>query len=204
MGLNNKLERADYSAETFRLLRRWQRSWLHLWYTSTCRLSVRLMGVKLGKNVSFNGKIRIERFKHSTIEIGDGVTFNSHELFNQLSRGRNILETMTDHAFISIGKGSGFSSVRIKAEEGISIGNHVTVGANTVIMDTDSHPEITGKKATSIHIEDDVFIGMNCCILKGVTIGEGAIIGAGSIVTKDVPANSIAAGVPCRVIRMKF
>ena len=55
-----------------------------------------------------------------------------------------------------------------------------------------------------IIIEEDVWIGINVTIMPGVTIGRGSIIGAGSLVTKSIPPNSIAVGVPCRVIRKKY
>ena len=59
----------------------------------------------------------------------------------------------------------------------------------------------TTVQSAPITIEDDVWIGANCQILKGVTIGARTVIGAGSVVTKSIPADSIAAGNPCRVIR---
>jgi acetyltransferase-like isoleucine patch superfamily enzyme len=52
-----------------------------------------------------------------------------------------------------------------------------------------------------VTIEDDVWIGAQCIILKGVTIGARSIIGAGSVVTKDIPADCVAAGNPCRIIK---
>ena len=52
-----------------------------------------------------------------------------------------------------------------------------------------------------IVIEDDAWIGMNCIILKGVTVGRGAVVGAGSVVTKDVPPWTLVAGNPARVIK---
>jgi acetyltransferase-like isoleucine patch superfamily enzyme len=52
-----------------------------------------------------------------------------------------------------------------------------------------------------VRIEDDVFIGMRCLILKGVTLGAGCVIGAGSVVTKSIPPGAVAAGNPARVIR---
>lgn len=57
------------------------------------------------------------------------------------------------------------------------------------------------KKSKPIVIEDDVWLGTNSIVLKGVTIGARTIIGAGSVVTKDIPADCIAAGNPCKVIR---
>lgn len=56
-------------------------------------------------------------------------------------------------------------------------------------------------KSKPIKICDDAWIGMNCIILKGVTIGEGAIVGAGSVVTKDVPAWTVVAGNPAKVVK---
>jgi acetyltransferase-like isoleucine patch superfamily enzyme len=56
---------------------------------------------------------------------------------------------------------------------------------------------------TSVEIEEDVWIGANCVILPGVTIGRGAVIGAGSVVTKSVPAYSIYVGNPAKLMRMR-
>lgn len=94
------------------------------------------------------------------------------------------------------------------AAEKVVIGDDVNVGANTVIMDTDFHPldaearrlDSVPAETDPILIEDDVFIGVNCLILKGVTLGKGSVIGAGSVVTKDVPPNAIVAGNPTRLI----
>ena len=55
--------------------------------------------------------------------------------------------------------------------------------------------------AKNIIIEDDVWIGFNCIILKGVRIGKGAIIGAGTIITKDVPSHAVIVGNPAKIIK---
>jgi acetyltransferase-like isoleucine patch superfamily enzyme len=97
----------------------------------------------------------------------------------------------------------------ICAEERIIIGDDVWVGANCVIADTDFHPlDLAARLAhpldgatAPITIEDGVFIGMQSLILKGVTIGARSVIGAGSVVTRDVPPGVIAAGNPARIIR---
>jgi galactoside O-acetyltransferase len=88
----------------------------------------------------------------------------------------------------------------------IYIGNYVMIGPNVTIA-TAGHP-ITPerrKKAAQfnipVYIGNNVWIGANCVILPGVTIGENSVIGAGSIVTKNIPANVIAVGNPCHILR---
>lgn len=88
----------------------------------------------------------------------------------------------------------------------VFIGNHVMIAPNvTITTATHSLSKIerrgNGGVASEIHIEDDVWIGCNVSIMPGVRIGEGSVIGAGSVVTKDVPANSLVFGVPGKVIR---
>jgi acetyltransferase-like isoleucine patch superfamily enzyme len=75
--------------------------------------------------------------------------------------------------------------------------NH-TVETDQYMIDAPSDPS-----KTSICIEDDVWIGANCVILPGVTIGRGAVIGAGAVVTKNVPAYSIYVGNPARLLRLR-
>lgn len=88
----------------------------------------------------------------------------------------------------------------------VTIGNHVFIGPNVGIY-TAFHP-VTAKErnagveqASPITIEDDCWIGGNVAILPGITIGKGSVIGTGSIVTKNIPPNSLAVGNPCKVIK---
>lgn len=201
--VREKLKRADWSAEIYRLINNWHREFVHQYYTFALRTKCKIGGVKLGRNVSFNGKMYISRFKHSTIIIGNHCIFNSHDLFNSRGLGRSIVRTNTDYAKIEIGDNSGFSGVTISANCFVKIGKNVMVGAGTTIADNDDHADRLGTKDSPVIIADNVFIGMRCIIMKGVTIGDNAIIGAGSIVTRDIPANCIAAGVPCKVIKLK-
>ena len=86
------------------------------------------------------------------------------------------------------------------------IGNYCMFAPNVVISTTGHpvHPSFRDKGAQfslPVVIKDHVWIGSNVTIMPGVTIGENSVIGAGSVVTKDIPANVVAAGVPCKVMR---
>lgn len=88
----------------------------------------------------------------------------------------------------------------------ITFGDNVFIGPNCGFY-TANHPLDVGQRnrgletAKPITVENNVWIGGNVCILSGVTIGDNTVVGAGSVVTKDIPANVVAAGNPCRVIR---
>ncbi len=108
---------------------------------------------------------------------------------------------------IKIGKHSFINhNCTILAQGKVNIGNYVRIAPNVSIY-TVGHNEYPEKRkkgycyAKEINIEDNVWIGGNVVMLPGVTIGENSIIGAGSVVNKDIPKNVIAAGNPCKVIR---
>lgn len=90
---------------------------------------------------------------------------------------------------------------------GLNIGNNVRIGHRVSVITSDHvYDDLTrpiyqqGLTAHTVNIADDVWIGCNATILKGVSIGKGAIVAAGSVVTKNVPAFSVAAGVPAKII----
>jgi acetyltransferase-like isoleucine patch superfamily enzyme len=98
----------------------------------------------------------------------------------------------------------------LSVARGISIGNHCLIGGS--IFDNDLHAldfterrvrfgDITKVKSAPVVIEDDVWVGLNAMILKGVTLHRGAIVGAGAVVTKSVPPFTVVAGNPARVVR---
>lgn len=101
--------------------------------------------------------------------------------------------------------GSGFfnSNIKIRCHERIEIGENVAISHDVTIMDSDAHEGLWEgyEKTKPIKIGNHVWIGTRVTILKGVTIGDNAIIAAGSVVTKDVPNNTIVAGVPAKVIK---
>ncbi len=97
-------------------------------------------------------------------------------------------------------------SLTLVDDANIYIGDNVMIAPNVTIA-TAGHPvnvELRSKLMqfnADVHIEKNVWIGAGAIILPGVTIGENSVIGAGSVVTKDIPANVVAVGNPCRVIR---
>ena len=96
-------------------------------------------------------------------------------------------------------------SIDSVAPDKVYIGNNVAITAGTKILTHYLDPESKGRifRIGEVHIEDDVFIGVNSIICNSVTIGKGAIIGAGSIVTKDIPPYQIWAGNPAKFIKEK-
>jgi acetyltransferase-like isoleucine patch superfamily enzyme len=122
-------------------------------------------------------------------------------------------------ASVSIGDRTFISGSLIVCAEKIEIGNDVLISWGCTIVDHNSHAidwasrkndvvawaqgkkDWSGVKIKPVKINDRVWIGFNSIILKGVTIGEGAIVGAGSVVTKDVPPFTIVAGNPAQIIR---
>src|SRR5262249_50513022 len=103
-------------------------------------------------------------------------------------------------ALLRIGTGTYVNrGSEIVAAERVVIGRDCKIARDVIIMDTDQHPLPNGSlEARPVTIEDRVWLGARAIVLKGVTIGHDAVVGAGSVVTKDVPPLAIVAGVPAR------
>ena len=193
-----------------------------LWYINFNRISLSLAIGRgnLGKRASIHNRIYLVIHPESHVHIGDDFTFTSGECINPLCRiQRGSIVAERAESLIEIGNHVGMSSPCLWAKKRISIGNYVNIGGDCIIMDSDVHnldwhvrdsgvmfsPKETMDchtcKCAPVVIKDHVLIGARSIILKGVTIGEGAVIGAGSVVVKDIPANCIAAGNPCKPIR---
>lgn len=178
------------------------RSWF-LIISMTERFLWRMHGVLLGKGARFSGWCYLNKIKGAKIQIGNHVHFVSSPFVNHIGLNRKCsLSALTPEARLVIGDNCGFSSTNISAFKEIVLGNNVRVGANTMIMDSDFHTDDprTGPNRP-VRIDDNVWLGTNVTVLKGVHIGENSVIGAGSVVTKNIPANVVAAGNPCRVIK---
>lgn len=111
--------------------------------------------------------------------------------------------TINDGAKLRLGTGYINHNSIIDCYKSITIKNNVIISEGVTIRDSDNHTILREdyKKDGPIVIEDDVWIGLNCTILKGVTIGKGCIIAAGTLVNKDCPPYTLIAGVPGKVIK---
>lgn len=172
-------------------------------YSILFKIKLKIYRVNYGNQIRAIGKTYVFKQKASRINIGSNCVFRSKEHSNLIGINRSCsLSTIQPDAEITIGDNCGFSGTVIGAFNSITIGDHVKCGANTLITDSDWHlddPRSGGSKP--IIIEDNVWLGEGVKILKGVTIGQNTMIGAGSIVVKNIPNNVIAAGNPCKVIR---
>lgn len=130
------------------------------------------------------------------------------QLFSKTGKNFMIMPNFyCDYGFnIEIGENfySNHNLVILDANK-VTFGNNVKIGPNCGFY-TSGHPmdketRRTVEFAKPIKIGNDVWIGGNVCVMPGVTIGDNAVIGAGSVVTKDIPSNVVAVGNPCKVIK---
>lgn len=178
-----------------------------------------LNNIKYGKNFRVFNHLYLKIHVGALVQIGNNCTIMSGAGLNPLSRNIKTCIYVGKKATLKLGNDVGISSSTLWVKESVSIGNSVAIGADCIIMDTDAHnldwkircSEETNEYGESVDmvtaasapivIEDNVLVGARCLILKGVTIGARSIIGSGSIVTKDIPSDCIAAGNPCKVIK---
>lgn len=152
---------------------------------------------KLGKNVVIEDGVRI--FFAESIEIDDDV-YIGHDAW---------LNPVRQQGFIRIGRGSWVGPrAFLHGSAGITIGEEVGIAPNVQIL-TDEHgaEDLTMAVIRTpvwfghVDVRGGSDVGMNTVVLPGVTIGEGVIVGAGSVVTRDLPAYVVAAGSPARILR---
>lgn len=177
-------------------------------YPSINRMILRTYGAVLGKNIQIPGKVHW-LILGGKVRVGDNLYFSSGDAVNPIGSNLQGAIYVESGASLTIGNDVGMSSTRMWIHDSVTIGDNVKVGACVLITDTDAHPldylarrtSNDGTKSAPIVIEDDVWVGAHSIILKGVTIGARSIIGAGSVVTKNIPADCVAAGNPCKVIK---
>jgi len=154
------------------------------------------------------GKLIIKN--NGRCQLGENVTFKSSVSSNYVGLTKKCSLFIENGGQLVVGNNSGFSGISIYCSKYIKIGDFVNCGGNVNMWDTDFHPldfearrvhQLAKIVSAAIEIGNDVFIGANATILKGVTIGDRSIVGACSVVTKSIPADEVWAGNPARFIR---
>jgi len=172
-------------------------------------LELKIRGFQISSPVRLFGHPICSRYPGSSIYLGSHVTLDSSVRANPLGGSSPcVLRTMSPTARLTLRDRVGISSSVIVAGNSIEIGEDTILGAGSMVLDNDFHAPGMGfswlteysKNSKPVKIGRGCFIGARSIILKGVTLGDRVVIGAGSVVTKDVPAYSIAAGNPASVV----
>lgn len=181
--------------------------------TALAKLKMKMLSISFGAHFKISGKIIFQKSLKGEIIFGDNIhlisRFNSNlvGLYNPC-----VFETIKSGKIL-IQNNSSMSSVVISSMDQVIIGSNVKIGGNVKIFDHDFHSinyldrrekleKLNKVKCKKIEIGDDVFIGVNSIILKGVKIGAKSIIGAGSVVSIPIiPENSLVVGNPARIVK---
>ncbi|CAM4495075.1 maltose O-acetyltransferase [Paenibacillus endophyticus] len=128
--------------------------------------------------------------------MGRNVSFHAKPFPSAVTVERNAELIVGDNVFFNYG-------LDIGCTQSIRIGSNTIIGPMVNIIDTNFHPvdRSDNAKGKAIVISDNVWVGRGAVILPGVTIGANSVIAAGSIVTRDIPANVLAGGTPAKIIR---
>lgn len=189
------------------LLLRFFRNSAQRYWNVRARIQFGVRRVRWPNNLSVLGPLGLSA--NGKIEIGENVTIVNDTKYNRAGINHPTQLVAAAGGHLRIGNHVGISGASIFCVKSIEIGNYVLIGASCRIYDTDFHPinyrdRRESKKAASaeVVIQDDVWLGANVTVLKGVTIGARSIIASGSVVTRDIPADTLAGGIPAKPIRM--
>ena len=141
----------------------------------------------------------VGRFRQSELVICDGATLEINDDFKVLTGSSVIIER---GGRLELNKGGLNVNSRLVVFNSVTIGKDSYLSENVTVRDSDNH-SFCGSKNYSIPIKigDNVLVGLNSTILKGVTIGNGSVVAANSLVNKDVPPRTLVGGIPAKVIK---
>jgi acetyltransferase-like isoleucine patch superfamily enzyme len=171
-------------------------------------LEAKLKGARVDSSVQMIGRPLLSVAKGSRLVLESGVRINSSLRSNPLGCFQpSVLRTLAPNAQLVLGKNVGISGTVICAGLSVEIGEGTIIGSGAMIIDNDFHSPLGEwdwqsefqKNARPIRIGRGAFLGARVIILKGVTIGDRAVIGAGAVVAKDVPPGCVAFGNPAKI-----
>lgn len=169
------------------------------------------------KGIYIKGKLHLEGFPMIDASKGASITIHNNVTLNSTNKGHHLnmhspVKILADRrgSEVIIGKNTRIHGTGIHAWKRITIGDNCLIAANTQIIDANGHelsfPNVKNRinttgQAKEVKIGNNVWVGCNTIVLPGVSIGDGCVIAAGSVVTKDVPSYVVAGGNPAKVIK---
>jgi acetyltransferase-like isoleucine patch superfamily enzyme len=184
-------------------------SYFRTFIGSLWRMEAQFRGAQFSGKARFEGRPIITLTRGSRMNFGAGVSLNSATRANPLGCFQPcVLRTLSSDAELILGDNVGLSGAVVCAGRSIRIGRGTIAGSGAMIIDNDFHA-LEGDQwrdeyvlnARPVEIGEFVFIGSRAIILKGVRIGDRARIGAGAVVSRDVPAGCLAAGNPAEIFQ---
>lgn len=168
--------------------------------------------VKYNSFVS-SGRPLLEVALSSHFSCGDDFVMVNDAKTATLGKSNRCKFVVYEKAILKIGNKVAMSNATVVATQSVTIGNNVMIGGGVTIVDSDFHSmnpshwhtklDEENMLSSAVVIKDNVFIGMDSIILKGVTVGSNVVVAAGSVVSKDIPDNQIWGGNPARFIKEK-
>ena len=147
------------------------------------------LGKGLELKIEPRGKIRFGRF----VWVGDGTKIRCHEGVVEIGAKTVMGQECTISAY---------QHVRI-GEECVIADRAMFIDFDHGVVEVERPIRLQGIYKRDVEVGNNVWIGYGACILRGVSVGDNAVIGTNTVVTKDVPANAVVAGIPARIIRMR-
>jgi acetyltransferase-like isoleucine patch superfamily enzyme len=170
--------------------------WRYLWRRILTRAGRRwrtsgplFLGRRLELQIGHQGEIRFGRF----VWIGDGSKIRCHEGTVEIGEKTVMGQECTISAY---------QRVRI-GEQCVIADRAMFIDFDHGVVEVERPIRVQGIYKRDVEVGSNVWIGYGACILRGVRVGDNAIVGTNSVVTKDVPANAVVAGIPARIIRMR-
>jgi acetyltransferase-like isoleucine patch superfamily enzyme len=145
-----------------------------------------------GAGLQAEGPVTLTMRRGARLRFGDWVYLFPHVGLHLIDP--DAVLAVGDHTYLN-------RRTEIVARREVVVGAHCAISWDVVITDSDEHWREDVEMVQPVRIGDRVWIGARAIVLKGVTIGDGAIVAAGAVVTRDVPPGTLVAGVPARVVR---